>query len=175
MSKQPLTLPRATMWAAVITGVLGCVGGIIAAVVTLGQPFVQRLVEPTSVVIVVTATPPQPVDNAQPASQPTQSSLCPDTVARSMVSMWDIGATNKGNVQLYLDAYESQRKKGGGFVKGDTIPAGVIIATDFWNGESEAWQTYPVKPIVHYRSWGLFEVTRSFSAPSEGSCITIVP
>ena len=55
-SKQPLTLPRATLWAAVITGVLGCVGGTIAAVVTLGQPFVQRLVEPTPVVIVVTAT-----------------------------------------------------------------------------------------------------------------------
>jgi hypothetical protein len=120
-----------------------------------------------------------------PAQQPThpptpqppvpQPGLCPDTVARSMVSEWNIGTTNQDNVQPYLDAFENQRKKGGGFVKGDTIPLGAIIATDFGNGESETWRTYSVKPIIHYRSWGLFEVTGSFSAPSAGSCITIIP
>lgn len=117
----------------------------------------------------------------QPAQPPTpqppmpELGLCPDTVARSTVSEWSIGDTNKDNVQPYLDAFESQRKKGGGFVKGDTIPLGVIIAEDFGNGESEAWRAYSVKPIIHYRSWGLFEVTGSFSAPSAGSCITIIP
>jgi len=115
--------------------------------------------------------------NCDTTSQPPmpELGLCPDTVARSTVSEWSIGDTNKDNVQPYLDAFESQRKKGGGFVKGDTIPLGVIIAEDFGNGESEAWRAYSVKPIIHYRSWGLFEVTGSFSAPSAGSCITIIP
>lgn len=130
---------------------------------TTSQPTPQPVATVTDIPVQPTATP-----------LPT-TSLCPDTVARSVVSTWDIGATDKGNIQPYLDDYESHRKKGGGFAKGDTIPSGVIIATDFGNGESEVWQTYPVEPIVHYRSWGLFEVTRNFSAPSEGSCITIVP
>ncbi len=114
----------------------------------------------------------QPTVVVTPASL---STFCPDTIARDTISTWDIGATEIDNVQPYLDAFESHRKRGGGFVKGDTIPVGVIITTDFGNGQSEAWEIYPVKPIIHFRSWGLFEVTRSFSAPSEGSCITISP
>ena len=140
--------------------------------------------QPTTTTVVLRATSqPTPQSVATAADVPVQptvtllptTSLCPDTVARSVVSTWDIGATDKGNVQPYLDDYESHRKRRGGFAKEDTIPSAVIIATDFGNGESEVWQIYPVEPIVHYRSWGLFEVTRSFSAPSEGSCITIVP
>jgi hypothetical protein len=136
------------------------------------QPTPQPVVTVTDVPVQPTATPIPPAGGEDDGFWEIPS-LCPDTVARSAVSMWDIGATDKGNVQPYLDDYESHRKRGGGFARGDTIPSGVIIATDFGNGESEVWQTYPVEPIVHYRSWGLFEVTRSFSAPSEGSCITM--
>jgi hypothetical protein len=111
-----------------------------------------------------------------PVSPPSPiTSLCPDTVPRTMVSAWGIGAINVNDVQPYLDRYETYRKNGGGFIQGNSIPSGVVIATDFGNGESEIWQTYPVKPIVHYHSWGLFEVIDDFSASSPGSCVTITP
>lgn len=173
----------------IIAACLGCFGLIIAALIGLALPFVERIANSTpespaiptifqeseTTAIVLTESPQQTIVESTDVIHTSASSLCPDTVARSAVSTWGIGAADKSSIQSYLDDYESYHKTGSGFVKGDNIPAGVIVATDFGNGESEAWQTHPVKPIVHYRSWGLFEVIRSFSAPSAGSCVTIIP
>jgi hypothetical protein len=102
------------------------------------------------------------------------SSRCPDYVPRSKIQQWSVGEIGKDEVQSYLDAFESGRT-GGGFGEGDSIPAGVVIATDFGNGESYIWKTLPVSPIAHYHSWGLFETLAEYQAPSAGSCKTIIP
>jgi hypothetical protein len=53
---------EAVVVAALITGVLGCIGVILAATIGLALPFVQQVAghTPTPVVIVVTATSSQP-------------------------------------------------------------------------------------------------------------------
>jgi len=136
-------------------------------------PTIKSTDSPTPISVTNTATNtrlpiPTLTDTPVPASP-----LCPDIVDHNTIEPWNVGAVEIGQVQSYIAAFDSHRMIGGGFVQGDTIPAGVLIATDFGNGQSEAYQTYPVKPIVHFRSWGLFEVEKSFSAPHEGACITI--
>ena len=70
---------KAAVTAAWITGLLGCVGVTIAAIIGLGLPVVQRLVEPTPtpMVIVVTATAPQPTADVITPDTPMPTSVAP--------------------------------------------------------------------------------------------------
>jgi len=68
---------KAAIRAAWITGLLGCIGVTIAALIGLGLPFVQRIVAPTPVVIVVNATAPQPIADTATPNTPTSSSILP--------------------------------------------------------------------------------------------------
>lgn len=141
----------------------------------------------TEVVIVITATPmPSTETPAQTIATETSMlappALCSATVARTDIQNWEtIGSTDKETTQTYINIFRDTMigRNGSitGFAKGVTLPVGTLIATDFGNGESEDYLSYPVKPIAHYRSWGLFEVTNSFVAPNAngGWCATIVP
>ncbi len=113
------------------------------------------------------------------SSRPRKT-LCAAAATRTDVENWaKVGPTDKAATQTYLNEFKDEMIGGSGFIsgfnKGDTIPAGVLIATDFGNGESEDYVSFPVNPIAHYRSWGLFEVTGSFVAPNVngGWCATI--
>lgn len=85
-----------------------------------------------------------------------------------------MGETSKSQAQAYINEFDKART-GGEFRAQDVLPVGVVIVTDFGNGESYIYQTMPVKPIVHYRSWGVFEVTSEYKAVHPGSCMTIIP
>jgi len=130
------------------------------------------------------AQPTQPIYTLQPTITPlltntpiaVESSLCPDYIPRSQVQQWSVGEVSIDKVQPYLDDYERYRLTHIRLI-GKAIPAGVVLATDFGNGQSYIWKTLPVKPIVHYHSWGLFETVAELQLPSssDGSCITITP
>jgi len=73
---------KAAITAAWITGLLGCIGVTIAAIIGLGLPIVQKWVgqaELTPVVIVVPATPPQPVGGGIAPDTPTFSPILLNT------------------------------------------------------------------------------------------------
>lgn len=127
----------------------------------------------SSLVPVQTSSTQSTVVSSQPSSLP--ASLCVGSVSRAEVDTWSkIGATDKTTAQRYItDYYGAKMQRDVGYKSGDTVPAGVFIATDFGNGDSDVYSTYPVKPVVHYRSWGIFETTKSFVSPSTGSCLTI--
>lgn len=50
--------------------------------------------------------------------------------------------------------------------KDETIPAGVVIATDLQNAEISV---FPVSPIRNQGGWGLFITTETFVAPNDGT------
>lgn len=101
------------------------------------------------------------------------NTLCPSGVRRSTVQTWQIGVT----VPLVVDEYVARfndGRSGGSFLTGDSIPTGVIVATNFEQA-GVTWDQFQVKPIVHNRSYGLFETTNSYLAPYPGACLMIVP
>lgn len=112
-----------------------------------------------------------------PIPPTSHSSICVGSVTRREVDTWSkVGSTDKATTQRYISGnFGGRMQEDRGFVKDDTVPSGVLIATDFGNGESEVYLSYPVKPVVHYRSWGLFETTESFIASYLGACLIIAP
>jgi hypothetical protein len=116
------------------------------------------------------------VSNFWTSSAPSAPvTLCPSSIPRSLVEEWNkIGETTKATAKTYIDEFDRMRVKGE-FKPQDVLPAGVLIITDFGNGESLIYQQYPVRPIVHYRSWGVFETTDEYTAVQYGSCMSIAP
>lgn len=100
--------------------------------------------------------------------------LCPNGIQRSKVTTWDVGEVPVEVVNEYVDRFNNLRTAGGGFSNGTTVPAGVLIATNFAES-GNSWQQFPVQPIAHYQDYGLFETMDSYTAPFEGACITIIP
>jgi hypothetical protein len=110
-----------------------------------------------------------------PLNTTASTSLCPTTISRELVEEWSkVGKTTKPNAQTYIDEFDEMRVNGE-FEPQDTLPEGVLITTDFGEGESLIYQQYPVRPIVHYRSWGVFETTDEYKAVQSGSCMAIAP
>jgi len=60
------------------------------------------------------------------------------------------------------------------FRAGETIPSNALIATNFVEANRHHNQ-FPVEPICHFRSWGLFKSTGEYIAPYEGAYWNIVP
>ncbi len=100
--------------------------------------------------------------------------LCPSAVRRSTVQEWSIGETSVSVVDSYIDLFDAERTGGGEFVAGDDITPGVVIAINFSEAGS-TWDEFPVTPVVHHQSYGLFEATGPFTAPYSGACLTIAP
>jgi len=103
------------------------------------------------------------------------NTICPDYVSRSQIKSWAaIGLLiDSVNVGVFTREFNDLRS-GGDYNAGTIIPAGVVIATDFGSGESFIFQNYPVVPLVHYNSSGLFETVGEFVAPYQGACISVV-
>lgn len=75
--------PKGHITAAWIMGTLGLVGVVLAAIIGLGLPFVQRLANPPevkTVVVVVTATPPPTSVIAQATSKPSPFATAKPTI-----------------------------------------------------------------------------------------------
>lgn len=100
--------------------------------------------------------------------------LCPSAVRRSAVEEWHIGETSVSTVNAYIDLFNRERSGGGDFVTGDQITAGVVVATNYEEA-GHTFNEFPVTPLVHNRSYGLFETTGQYTAPYPGACLTIVP
>lgn len=118
-----------------------------------------------------------PAPTQPPVLLPTSlpPSLCPDFVSRSVVQSWTIGATDVAIVDAKVANFNNYRTyPRGNFVKGDKIPAGVVVATSF-DGAGRSWNEFPVQPLVHRGNYGLFESLAEYIAPYEGACISIVP
>jgi len=122
-------------------------------------------------------TQPQVVPTSIPI-QPTTPPIvpqCPSTISRQTIEQWaQAGEVSKSQAGTYINDFDRMRQ-GGEYAIGTVLPAGVAIVTDFGNGESNIYQTLPVRAIAHYHSWGVFEVTSSYQAIQTGSCMTIVP
>lgn len=100
---------------------------------------------------------------------------CPSVISRQLIEQWSqIGETTKSDAERYIDEFDRMRTKGE-FIPKDVLPVGVAIVTDFGNGESYIYQTLPVRAIVHYRSFGVFEITAEYTAVQTGACMTIMP
>ena len=173
-----ITDAQSAVIAAVITGMFVC----IAAAVGLGYPIIEKWSEsqfnnaPPS----KTTTEAQVLSELEtPHTQDSQTSsttpLCPTTVSRDLVEEWgQVGETTKDDTLTYINEFDEMRI-GGEFEPQDVLPAGVLIITDFGDGESLIYRQYPVRPIVHYRSWGVFETTDEYTAVQYGACMSIAP
>lgn len=97
--------------------------------------------------------------------------LCPIAIARSQIESWDIGFAEVSSVQSYIEQFDAARQgNAGAYPTGTVIPAGVVVATNFDERDANAWREYPVRPIVHSGSWGLFETLGEYTAPNAGAC-----
>ena len=134
------------------------------------RDFSIKAVAPANIGCSGSVSPP----STEPATT-SSNSMCPTTISRRLVEEWhQVGETNKAVAQDYINEFDRMRV-GGEFMPQDVLPAGVLVITDFSSGESLIYQQYPVRPIVHYRSWGVFETINEYTAIQYGSCMTIVP
>jgi len=103
--------------------------------------------------------------------------LCPDTIPRNVVEDWNkLGETTEAIAGTYVKKFNDIRANDkGAFQINDVLPTGVLIVTDFADGTSLIYQSQPVRPIVHYRSSGVFETTSPYTAIQAGACMTIQP
>lgn len=110
-----------------------------------------------------------------PPSLPTYpETLCPTSISQSVINSWKIGVADVPTVHTYINDFDRDRR-GGEFSKGTSIPAGVIIATNFDETNGSTWSQYPVVAIVHSGSWGLFQSTGEYIAPNAGACRVLIP
>jgi hypothetical protein len=106
---------------------------------------------------------------------------CSGQIARQKVTEWAVTGevSDPRTVENHLNQYFYGLKAGSwDFTDKDRIPAGVLVATDFGGrGETNIWRDYPLRPVVSYRSYGLFETTGDFQVPPgvTGQCLTISP
>ena len=121
-------------------------------------------------------SPPLPTNTIIPPTSFVPNPKCPSVIKRQLIEQWaQIGdVSTKEEARKYIDDFDRQRI-GGEFVVNDVLPAGVAIVTDFGNGESNTYLTLPVRAIVHYHSYGVFEITSSYTAIQTGACMTIIP
>lgn len=114
--------------------------------------------------------------NTNPPSPSYAEKLCPYGITQSEVNSLNIGITDVPTVQNYINRFDDGRPNdGGAFVQGTRIPAGVVIAINFDEDNSNKWLEYPVIALVHSGSWGLFQSTEEFTAPSAGACRVVIP
>ncbi len=127
----------------------------------------------------------KPVVTSEPRSVSTQPALaestkgkypCPMLITQREVDVWKVGQTTVPAVQDALDQFSAKRPdNAGAFVIGTIVPSGVLVATNFDEQDANKWIQYPVVPIIHSGSWGLFQTTGEYTAPNPGACMTIVP
>lgn len=110
------------------------------------------------------------------APTPVAKYPCPLLISRAQVAMWLVGQTSVSGVAAAINQFNSLRPQDeGAFQTGAPIPVGVIVATNFDEQDGQAWMQFPVRPLTHSGSFGLFETTGSYAAPRPGACMTIVP
>lgn len=101
---------------------------------------------------------------------------CPLTISASEVETWKVGQTSVQAVQEAVARFDARRPYNEGmFVAGTEIPAGVLVATNYDESDGTAWTNYPVIPIIHSGTYGLFQTIGEYTVPNTGACITIVP
>ncbi|WJW70113.1 hypothetical protein OZ401_004616 (plasmid) [Candidatus Chlorohelix allophototropha] len=107
---------------------------------------------------------------------PTPTAIPPSTVPRSWIDTTLLPSQNPRTTRLEVqtcidkvDNYINGTRKG--FLKGNTIPANVLVLTSFdGNGTTgRHWNQYPVKPVCYMQDWGVFESLAEYQAPYEGS------
>jgi hypothetical protein len=143
---------------------------------SLGCSGNDASISPTTIVATLETQPPA----IQPTPVPNQPSyaeiLCPYAITQSDVNSFNKGVADVSTVRTYINQFDAGRPNdGGAFTKGTKIPAGVVIATNFDEVNASAWSQYPVIPLVHSGSWGLFQSTAEYIAPNAGACRVIIP
>jgi hypothetical protein len=112
--------------------------------------------------------------NTPQSSQPKYP--CPLLVKQNQVEAWKTGQASVAVVDQAIKNFDALRPNdAGAFVKGTQIPRGVLVATNFDEQDANRWTQYPVIPIIHSGSWGLFQTTGDYAAPNAGACMTLVP
>ena len=101
---------------------------------------------------------------------------CPLVIRQSEVDEWKVGQAGVPDVQEAIREFDAKRPYNeGAFGDGTEIPNGVLVATNFDERDASAWTQYPVVPLIHSGSWGLFQTTGEYTAPNAGACMTIMP
>jgi hypothetical protein len=111
-----------------------------------------------------------------PTPAPRGKAPCALLISQGEVITWQVGQDTIPAVQAAILRFDAKRPNdAGAFTKGTRIPSGIVVATNFDEQDGKAWQRYPVVPIVHSGSWGLFQSTGEYVAPNPGACMTIIP
>ncbi|MEA3308895.1 MAG: hypothetical protein U9Q70_05225 [Chloroflexota bacterium] len=147
-------------------------------IVKLAPPTATIIVQPT-VPIQETAQQPTalPITSPPLVSESTKGKYpCPLVIGQSEVDAWQVGQASVPTVQEAINQFDAKRPYDeGAFAKGTKIPSGVLVVTNFDERDANAWTQYPVVPLIHSGSWGLFQTTGEYTAPNAGACMTIVP
>jgi tetratricopeptide (TPR) repeat protein len=163
-------LPRWLRFLSSLTGVVLIGIAIWLSFLVSGVPTVQPTATGPSIAtasatapqptVLPTATVPSQGQAAPPA--PTVSQFCA-FVTRSQIDelekIQDVAAAIR-------KAEELAGYRQNDYEEGETIPAGVLIAIDLRSSDLEQ---FGVTPINNQGGWGLFETTRKFQAPNDGT------
>lgn len=119
-----------------------------------------------------------PVIVNQPTAFPTRTRterICPVAITRAQVESWHVGETDVPTVKSYVKRADDMRVNDvGSYARETLLPTSVLIETNLDETDGTRWQAFPVIPIVHSGSFGLFETTAEFIAPNTGACLRIV-
>jgi len=122
-----------------------------------------------------TSSPPKPTIITPPTLSYAEK-LCPIAIKQSDVDALTIGIADPETVKSYIANFGSARiGDAGAFPKDTTIPASVVVATNFDEQDASKWSQYPVIPIARSGSYGLFQTVGEYTAPNSGACRIIVP
>jgi len=112
-----------------------------------------------------------PEDGSTPSRQTTQQPLAPVvTISPSCAFVTRSQVEELKTIQDVVSAIRMAEEFAGyrqnDYRRGETIPAGVLIATDLHSAD---FGRFGVIPINNQGGWGLFVTTREFQAPNDGT------
>lgn len=151
--------------------VIGCIGVILAALIggifLLISVGVIQIGRPSS----TASADQQTVSSSPQISYPTP--LPANSISENVVNQLNFGQVTIEDVNNCLNKAHEGARPFVSFRTGDQIPSNALVATDYGGG-GRSWSEYPVTPLCHNGSWGLFRSRESYIAPYEGAYWIII-
>lgn len=108
----------------------------------------------------------EPTPTSSSSNYPTP--IPANSIPREVVRQLMYGEVSVDQVNGCLREAHRDRRSFVSIEVGDSVPGKALVATDL-SRDGRVWSAFPVIPICHNGSWGLFESSNSYIAPYEGA------
>ncbi len=106
--------------------------------------------------------------------QNQDNALCLNIIQASKLETWKKGEISETELKPFITQFDKLNGENPvEFKEGDRIPKDTLLKIDFTLNTNSDWKNFPVKPIVYFRNYGLFQTIAEFSAPTSGFCLSI--